>query len=161
MVAFSAHYLVLRGFYVLEDTRTPFLITLAINAVLVTVTVAAVALAPAPRVVLWVAGGYTLSYAVGLALSAALLRRRTGGIDGARVVRTYVRLILAAGVAALPAYGAARALTAWLGDGTAGTAAACVAGGCILGVGFLALSRIMRVREVSGLLTLVGHRLGR
>ncbi len=161
LVAFSAHYLVLRGFYALEDTRTPFLITLAINAVLVTATVLAVALAPAPRVVLWVAGGYTLSYAVGLALSTALLRGRTGGLDGFRVIRTHVRLILAAGLAALPAYGAARALTAWLGSGTAGTAAACVAGGAMLAAGYLALCRAMRVKEVSGLLTLLGGRFGR
>ena len=161
LIAFSAHYLVLRGFYALEDTRTPFLMTLAINAVLVTVTVLAVVLAPAPRVVLWVAGGYTLSYAVGLALSTALLRRRTGGLDGFRVVRTYVRLLLAAGLAALPAYGIARALTDWLGIGTLGTAAACVAGGGVLALGYLVLCRAMRVEEIGGLLAVVGRRLGR
>ncbi len=161
LVAFSAHYLILRGFYVLEDTRTPFLITLAINAVLVAVTVAAVALAPAPRVVLWVAGGYTAAYVVGLALSTALLRRRTGGLQGARVVRTYVRLVLAAGLAALPAYGVARAFTAWLGFGVGGTAAAVVGGGCVLGAGYLAFTRAMRVEEVSGLLAVAGRRPGR
>ena len=161
LITFSAHYLVLRGFYALEDTRTPFLMTLAINAVLVTVTVLAVVLAPAPRVVLWVAGGYTLSYAVGLALSTALLRRRTGGLDGFRVVRTYVRLLLAAGLAALPAYAIARALTGWLGVGTLGTAAACVAGGGVLALGYLVLCRAMRVEEIGGLLAVVGRRLGR
>ena len=161
LVLFSAHYLVLRGFYVLEDTRTPFLMTLAINAVLVAVTLTAVALAPPPRVVLWVAGGYTLSYAVGLALSTALLRRRTGGIEGARVVRTHVRLILGASLAALPAYGVARGLTSWLGLGSVGTSAAVLAGGCVLGVGYLALTRLMRVAEVRSLLAVAGRRLGR
>ena len=48
-----------------------------------------------------VALAYSVTYLGGLALSTAVLRRRTGGLDGRAVVRHYVRLVVAAVPAAV------------------------------------------------------------
>ena len=94
--AFSAQYVALRGFYAFEDTRTPFLLQVAIAATNVVLALAAYAVLP-------LAGRWSASRSptrsptsAGLALSTAVLRRRTGGLDGHQVVRHYVRLVAAA-----------------------------------------------------------------
>ncbi len=92
LVLFTMHYLLLRGFYALEQNRLVFFIQCGIA---VTNIVAAVALTHgaavsqvAPRLVV----SYACSYAVGAALSYALLSRRVGGLHGRVLVRFLVRL---------------------------------------------------------------------
>jgi putative peptidoglycan lipid II flippase len=160
LVFFSAHYLLLRGFYAREDTRTPFFMTLVINAVLLTGALTAFAVLPAEHVVAGVAASYALAYAVGLAVSAAVLRRALGGLDGRRVIRTHVRLVLAGAVAAGAAYVVARVATTTLGADVTGSLVASVAGAAVLAGVYLAGARLMHITEVTGLLGMVRGRLG-
>lgn len=94
MVAFTLHYVVLRAFYAMEDTATPFWIQVAIasaNIVVAVLTTSAVA--PA-----WVSTMLALSfgaaYVLGLAISVTLLTRRIGGLITPEMVRFCVRLAL-------------------------------------------------------------------
>ena len=112
---------------------------------------------PANRVT-GLALAYAATYMVGLALSTAVLRRRLHGIDGQRVVRTYVRLVLAAAPSALLAWFVAGAVTDQAGVTLLGSLAACVAGGVVLLGGFFGLCRVMHVAEVGVLLATVRGR---
>jgi putative peptidoglycan lipid II flippase len=159
--AFSAQYLALRGFYAMEDTRTPFLLQVVIAATNVALAVLAYAALPLRWRVVGMAGAYALTYLGGLVLSTAVLRRRVGGLDGRRVTGTYARLVAAAVPAAALAHVVARVLTDRLGEGFAGSLAALAAGAAVLLVGYLALARALRVQEVRDLLATVRGRAGR
>jgi putative peptidoglycan lipid II flippase len=156
--AFSAQYIALRGFYAFEDTRTPFLLQVAIAATNVMLALAAYAVLPLRWKMVGVALAYSLTYLAGLALSTSVLRRRTGGLDGHNVVRHYVRLLAAAVPAGLLGW-----LVAWLvgrrlGDGLGGSAASLAAGGLVLMLGYVGLASALHVRELTDLLARLGIR---
>ena len=156
--AFSAQYLVLRGFYALEDTRTPFLLQVGIVVTNVALALLAYAALPLRWRVVGMAASYAVTYYIGLAFSTAVLRRRIGGLDGHRVMRTYAQLLAAAVPSAAAAYGVARLVTASLGEGAAGSLVALVAGGIVMLAGYLLLARVMRIPELTALLGMVRSR---
>jgi putative peptidoglycan lipid II flippase len=148
LIPFSAQYLLLRGFYAFEDTRTPFFMAAWIAGVNIALASACHLLLPARWAVVGMAGAYTLSYVGGLALTAHLLRRRLGGrIDDGGLRRTYVKLVCAAGPAAGLGWAAARAC-AGLGSGTWPTAVALATGALATALGYLLLARLMKVNEL-------------
>ena len=161
LLAFTGHYLALRGFYAQEDTRTPFLVNVCINAVNVALVLLAYAVLRPEWVGVAMAGSYSVSYGVGMLLSLRLLRRRTGPLEGAQTLRTYARLLAAALVAAVPAFLAARAATAGLGEGLLGSLAGTVAGGLVLLAGYVLLAQRMRVPELTSVVALVRTRRSR
>jgi putative peptidoglycan lipid II flippase len=161
LIPFSAQYMLVRGFYAFEDTRTPVLIAVVTNAVNVVLVLTAYAVLPVRWVVVGMAAGYGVAYSVGLAVNSRILGRRIGGLDGPKVVRAYARLLVAGALAAVPAYGVARLCTGAAGESILGSALAVAAGGAVLvGVYFFAAQR-MRVAELSSLVGLVKGRLGR
>ncbi|MDP9418354.1 MAG: murein biosynthesis integral membrane protein MurJ [Actinomycetota bacterium] len=161
LLVFSAQYVVLRTFYAQEDTRTPFLLALPIAATQVVLALVARAVLPLTGVTIGIAAGYSLAYAVGLAVSLAVLRRRLGSLDGRRVVRTYVRVLLAGAVAGAAAWALAELAQRVPGPEVLGASLALAAGGLVLAVGYVALARRMRVRELDALLGAVQDRLRR
>ncbi|MGR8008799.1 murein biosynthesis integral membrane protein MurJ [Streptomyces hypolithicus] len=148
LIPFSAQYLLLRGFYAFEDTRTPFFMAAWIAGVNIVLATVCHQLLPARWAVVGMAGAYTLSYLAGLTLTAYLLRRRLGGrIDDGSLRRTYVKLLCAAGPAAGLGWAAARGC-AGLGSGTWPTAVALAAGALTTALGYLLLARLMKVSEL-------------
>ena len=91
--------------------------------------------------------GMATAYTVGAVLSAALLRRRLGGLDGAHVLRTYVRLLLAGAAASLAGWGVSLGSHALLA-GRPASVLALVVGGAAVTVVFAGLCRRLHVREV-------------
>ncbi|QIB47657.1 MULTISPECIES: murein biosynthesis integral membrane protein MurJ [Streptomyces] len=150
LIPFSAQYLLLRGFYAFEDTRTPFWMAAWIGSVNIALAAACHQLLPARWAVVGMAAAYTLSYAVGLLLTARLLRRRLDGrMDGKRLARTYGKLTLAAAPAGALAWLVARACADPSGaTGTATTALALTAGAAALILGYVLLARLLRVGEL-------------
>ncbi|MFF4257761.1 murein biosynthesis integral membrane protein MurJ [Streptomyces sp. NPDC001663] len=149
LIPFSAQYLLLRGFYAFQDTRTPFFMAVWIGAVNIALATACHVLLPARWSVTGMAAAYTFSYAAGLALTARLLRRRVGGrLDDGALRRNYLKLLSAAALAATLGWTAAHACAAFLGDGTAATAAALAAGTLALALVFLVTARLLKIGEL-------------
>jgi putative peptidoglycan lipid II flippase len=132
----------------MADTRTPTLINLGVNATLVVVDLVLYAVLPDDLKVVGLAAGHATSFFVGLLLCSAVLSRRVGGLGAGAVVRTGVRCLLAALLAAGPAFLLARAVTRSAGEGPLGAAAALAVAGPVLAVGYLLVTRRMRVVEV-------------
>ncbi|WP_278259989.1 lipid II flippase MurJ [Nocardioides convexus] len=121
VVAFTVHYLVLRGFYALERNRTVFWVQCVIAGTNIALAILLTRLVDpwdtAPMLVL----AYTCAYAVGGALSSIVLVRllRRGGhpaSGGAREWRGYLLRLLAA---ALVVYAVARLVLIVVGDSIA------------------------------------------
>ncbi len=158
--AFSAYYVLMRGFYALEDTRTPTYNAMVLNGANIVLAVAAVQWMPTDVAIPALGLAYALSYWIGLATLAPRLRRRLGGLDGYHVVRTYVRVTLATLLAAVgmvigvllaqAMVGRAVDLTSSVAIVSCGLAGG--AGGYLLGV------RLFSITEVSDVLRLVTGR---
>jgi len=101
MVAFSIHYVMLRGYYAMENTRTPFFIQLVVAAINVIAATGFTHLVQPRHVPVALAFAFGLSYAVGATLSATLLRKSAPVLDaafGAFALRLAGALLAAAGV---------------------------------------------------------------
>jgi putative peptidoglycan lipid II flippase len=157
--AFSAQHVALRGFYAQEDTRTPFLLQTLIAAVNVALALVAYKTLPDNYILIGLALAYAVTYLVGLTLSTAVLRRRLGDLDGRRVTRTFVRLVLAVLPGGIAAWGFSRALTDWLGEGFFGSAVAVGVGGIVLLLGYLTVGKVLHIDELATMRATVRSRL--
>jgi putative peptidoglycan lipid II flippase len=162
LIPYSVQYVVLRGFYAYEDTRTPFYNTVIVAGVNAAASALCYVVLPAQWAVVGMAASYGLAYAVGVGIAWRRLRNRLGGdLDGAHVVRTYARLCLAAIPAAVIGGGVGFALLLGLGEGALGSLVALIFGGAaLMGVFFVAAKR-MRIEEINGMVGMVRGRLGR
>ena len=159
LVPFSAFQVQLRGWLALRDSRTPFLVNLAITALNVALDLVLYAALPPREKVVGLAIGFALSYVVGTLWFARALNARLGPANEHRVARTYIRLAVATAIAIVPGYLAARLLTAGLGLGVEASFVA-LAVGAIVSIGiFAAVARRMRIRELVDLTSLVRTRL--
>ncbi len=160
LVFFTVHYLMLRGFYALEQTRTVFWIQCVIAVTNVVAALLLVREATAEETSPALVLAYAASYVVGAGVSSAVLARTLGGLGFRRLVRFTVRLVVVALLSTAAAYAATR-LLAGLGEdpslgmallrGVAVTAADVVV--------FLLLARLFRLEEVTEVLDTVARRL--
>lgn len=155
--AFSCYQLLLRAFYAEQDSRTPTLINVAVNVVNVAADLLLIAVLPRHLRVPALAGGFALSYVVGALVAGTLLRAHLGGLDGRRVLRLAIRAGLAGLVAATVARVAADAARGLLGAGTPAALLAAVLGATVGAVIFVQGARLMHIRELTWLGTLL-HR---
>ena len=156
---FTIHYMMLRGFYALELTRTVFwnqCWVAATNVVLAVVLVRATDDAhTAPALV----GAYAASYLVGAVLSYVVLRRRLGGLDGARLTRFLLRLVIATAISTGLAWVATRLLHGLTPDPqwpVATLEALAITGVDV--VAFLLLAKVMRLDEVTSVIRTLTRR---
>ena len=160
LVFFTVHYLMLRGFYALERTRTVFWIQCAVAGANIAVAVLLVTRASpeqtSPALVL----AYSASYAVGSALSYRMLQRRLGGLDTPVLVRFLVRLLIAAGVSTGATFGLAQLVDAWSSTPSWPLAALQALVLTVWDVViFLAMARALRLREVTSVVDTITRRL--
>jgi putative peptidoglycan lipid II flippase len=158
--AFSAYYVLLRGFYALEDTRTPTFNALILNGTNVVLAWTAVAVLPASQAIPGLGLAYALAYWVGLVALALQLRRRLERLDGHLIIRTHVRVLLATlGSAAAMALGGWLALQ-WVGPvEDSMTAAIVLVAGLLPGaVVYLGGIRLFSITEAQAVVRLVLHR---
>ncbi|GAA2315134.1 hypothetical protein Scani_49130 [Streptomyces caniferus] len=162
LIPYSVQYVVLRGFYAYEDTRTPFFNTVIVAMVNAVASGLCFVFLSPRWAVAGMAASYGLAYAVGVGVAWRRLRRRLGGdLDGSRVLRTYARLVAAATPAAVAGGSVAYAVTKALGSGVPGSLVALLAGGSVLLGVFMAIAHLMRLPEVSAMVGMVRGRLGR
>ncbi|MFM9368953.1 murein biosynthesis integral membrane protein MurJ [Streptomyces sp. Da 82-17] len=162
LIPYSVQYVVLRGFYAYEDTRTPFYNTVIVAAVNALASLLCYLVLEPRWAVVGMAASYGLAYAVGVGVAWRRLGKRLGGdLDGAHVVRTYARLVGASIPAALLGGAAAFGLMKAVGEGALGSFVALVGGGIVLLGVFFVAARRMRVQELNALVGMVRGRLGR
>ena len=93
LVPFSLFQLFLRAFYAMQDTKTPFLINCGAVALNTAINIPMFALVRRARV--W-PPGMAIAYTFGSLVQGRTLSRRIAGIDGAHILRSTVRIGLAA-----------------------------------------------------------------
>jgi len=110
----------------------------------------ALLLGPSQRLV-GVAASMSAGVAVAAVLALLLARRRLGSVDGAAVLRTHVRLVLAGAVAAAVGVVVSRALGGSLVDGRLGAAVVLVVAGGAITVVYTACLLVLHVEELEPL----------
>ncbi|KQV22195.1 MULTISPECIES: murein biosynthesis integral membrane protein MurJ [unclassified Kitasatospora] len=164
LIPYSVQYVLLRGFYAYEDTRTPFSNTLWVALCQAATAVLCWFVLPAQWAVTGMAFGYGLSYAVGVAVAVPKLKAKIGGLDTGRIAKTYIRLAIASLPAAVLGLAASLLLndllTGLLGDWAGAVVTVLLAGGLQLTV-FALVARRMRIEELNAMIGMVRSRLGR
>ena len=160
LVFFTVHYLMLRGFYALERNRTVFWIQCAVAATNIVAAVVLVRATNAEETSPSLVVAYTAAYAVGAAISYAVLRRLLGGLRTPTLVRFLVRLMIAAGLATALAAALAALVNRLDGDPSRLVAVvALVLVGTVDVVAFVLLARLLRLHEVTAVVDTVTRRL--
>jgi putative peptidoglycan lipid II flippase len=148
LVAFSAMYLFQRVYYAYEDARTPFWIQVAVVIVWTGGSLLAAQVLPAALITPGIGLAMSASNVAGAVISVVLLRRRIGGLDGPRLIRTHVRLAVAAVAAGLVAWFVDAGMHALVGAGRgAAFLALAVAGAALVATYGVAL-HLMKVEEL-------------
>ena len=147
MVMFSTHYLVLRGFYAMEDTRTPFFIQVAIAAANVVLALVLTANAATIEVSTRLALAYGLAYGAGLIISVSVISRRIGRLADHEMVSFVARLVAVLALTAAVLLGGRWAWETVIGSNT--------------GNWLMALSELLVVSALGVLAVLAGARLMR
>ena len=160
LVFFTVHYLMLRGFYALERTRTVFFVQCAVGATNIAAAVLLVGRTDPVHTSPALVVAYAASYVVGAAISYVVLRRQLGGLDGRRLVRFLVRLGMAVAVSTAVAYLVGRGL-----HGLHERPSQLVAGGQAFAITladvvvFVVGARLLRLTEVTSVIDTVARRL--
>ncbi|HEY5821218.1 MAG TPA: lipid II flippase MurJ, partial [Propionibacteriaceae bacterium] len=161
LVPFTIQYIVLRAFYALEDTRTPFFLQIVISGANVVLGIAVVLMLDRPSLVATgLAIAYAAAYLLGVLISFRRLRRRLPDLDSFELIRHCVRLFLAVAPAALAAW-----LICWavmgLSSSRLALVGALVVSGLVAVVLFLVVAKFMGIREVTEIIATVTSRSGR
>lgn len=147
LVPFSAFQLLLRAYYSMQDTRTPALVN--IGAVALNTVANVVYFFVLDLDVRGLALGHATAYAVGSAALLLLIRRRIGGVEGARVLGSLGRTLVAGTLTAATAWLVARWLADAVGTATIGQQAVQVASAVGGGLAvFVAAATVLRIEEV-------------
>ncbi|MFC4785900.1 murein biosynthesis integral membrane protein MurJ [Nocardioides sp. MAHUQ-72] len=157
---FTVHYLMLRGFYALEQTRTVFWIQCCVAVTNIVVAMALVARTDAEHTSPSLVVAYAASYAVGSVVSYSVLRRELGGLRTPALVRFGIRMAIAVGISTVAAFGFREVLGVLGDDPTNAVAALRALLVTLLDVGvFLVLARFLRITEVTEVVDMFARRL--
>lgn len=156
LVPFTLQYVYLRGFYALEDTRTPFLLQCLVSGANIALAWLLVLvdnnpLTVAPRLAL----AYSLAYTLGAWATHRALSRRLPGLQGRALLGHLGRLL----GAVLPG-AAVAALVAWLtgGGSRVVVAAGFVGAAAIALVSFFFVAKRLRIAEATQLVAVLRRR---
>jgi putative peptidoglycan lipid II flippase len=165
LVPFSVLYVLRRTFYAVNDTRTPFFITV-FQAVLFVLGALVVTRLPIELIGVGIAVVTTIAGTAQTALAIVLLRRKLGVLHGRAILRRYVQFA----VASIPAAAVGVVIVALFGafrDGgfasstpVGGAVSMAVAGSVMVAIYGLGL-RFMRNPEFSAFVAPILRRLGR
>ena len=172
LLPFTLFYVLLRGFYAMEDTRTPFVVTVIFSVIMLALvlwlftflTDLGVTSAGGPQIA-GIALGYALAYWCGFVVLWWWLARRLGSLQSGATAWVLLRLLIAGGIAVLVA-GLTRTTTLDLlisaGLNTQLTSLVLIMAAVIVGVPtFFLAAWLLRVREVSAAVAMVKTRVVR
>ena len=172
LVPFTLFYVLLRGFYAMEDTRTPFVVTVIFSVIMLALvlwlftflTDLGVTSAGGPQIA-GIALGYVLAYWCGFVVLWWWLAHRLGSLQSGATAWVLLRLLIAGGVAIVVA-GLTRTATLDLlisdGLNTQLTSLVLIMTAVIVGVPtFFFAAWLLRVREVSAAVAMMKSRVVR
>ena len=172
LLPFTLFYVLLRGFYAMEDTRTPFVVTVIFSVIMLVLvlwlfaflTDLGVTSAGGPQIA-GIALGYVLAYWCGFVVLWWWLAHRLGSLQSGATAWVLLRLLIAGGVAVLVA-GVTRTATVNLlvndSLNTQLTSLLLIMAAVIVGVPtFFFAAWLLRVREVSAAVAMVKSRVMR
>ena len=172
LVPFTLFYVLLRGFYAMEDTRTPFVVTVIFSIIMLVLvlwlftflTDLGVTSAGGPQIA-GIALGYVLAYWCGFVVLWWWLAHRLGSLQSGATAWVLLRLLIAGGVAVVVA-GLTRIATLDLlisdGLNTQLTSLVLIMTAVIVGVPtFFFAAWLLRVREVSAAVAMMKSRVVR
>ena len=148
LVPFSAQYLFQRAFYAFEDAKTPFLVQVPIVLTWSIGNLLSLWLLPPQWIVVGVGVSMTLANTLGAGLSARLLHERLGRLDGAHVLQTHVRYLVAVAIGGLAAFVLSRVLHAARGEGRLTSLLASALGGLAICTIYYLILRRMHTPEL-------------
>ena len=172
LVPFTLFYVLLRGFYAMEDTRTPFVVTVIFSVIMLALvlwlfaflTDLGVTSAGGPQIA-GIALGYVLAYWCGFVVLWWWLAHRLGSLQSGATVSVLLRLLTAGCVAVLVADVTRTAtLDLLISDGlnTQLTSLVLIMAAVIVGLPtFFFAAWLLRVREVSAAVAMVKSRVVR
>ena len=170
LLPFSLWYVVLRGFYALEDTRTPFWISVAFNVATLAVAIPLFYSTVGGVQIAMLALGYVVGFWVAFVLAWFLLARKLHkrgagwkSLSIGETVRSLLRMVLAGTITLLIMATAQYLLVNFLtGSATHFAVLINVIVVVALGSGtYLLLARLLRITEISESLALVSGRIRR
>ena len=162
LLFFSSHYVTLRAFYSVEDTRTPVFVQLVIVAISGGFALFFYEALPLFWKTLGVGIAFSIGYLAGFVLNLLILRRRlVGGLGMRSLAWHYLRTTVAAGGA-----GALGWLSAWLlrpalPDSRLSVLLLGLIGSAVVAVAYVGLAKVLRLREINQMLAIVGRRIRR
>jgi len=159
LLPFTLFYVLLRGYYALEDTRTPFFITIVFSVALLAMAIPLFTMAAAGTAqIATIAASYSAAYWLGLAIAWIVLARKLGGVDSRRTIWTMFRIVIATLVGTAGMLGAVRLSPPIDGDRLL-ILATVLAVGFVGMVGYLVAAYLLRIHEVTAAFTLVRSKL--
>jgi len=163
LVLFSAQYVLVRAFFAVEDTRTPFLIQVVVAAVNIVTALSLTSVLEPQDVAPGLALAYGAGWAAGTVATLVILSRRLGGLGVRSVLGFTVRVVLAAVPAAALAALTLVGLTALGLEETDKLDSLVLLTACgVVGVAtYLLLARLLRVHEIGQILGVLTTRLRR
>lgn len=160
LLPFTLFYVLLRGFYALEDTRTPFFISVAFSLVWLVLAVPLFRIVGSggPQVAS-LALAYGVSYWVGMVVAWITLARRVGGVDSGRTIKALLRMSLAGAFALVLMVGTRALLVAYVtgpgADDKGSVLLTVVTVSAVGSLAYLGASLILRISEVSEMMGVV------
>lgn len=159
LLPFTLFYVLFRGFYAVEDTRTPFIASVVMNVVALGVAIPLFYSVSGGAQVASLAFGYVCGFWATFVLAWILLARRLGGLDSWATVRSLLRMLIAGFIAFCVMFGVDAALTTYVtGSDPADTLGVLIDALVIAVVGmavYLAAAWAMRISEVGEVVDLV------
>lgn len=158
LVPFALYYVLLRGYYSLENTKTPFWLTVGLNIANLAIAIPLYLLVNPQYRVAALALGFSLAYVIFLVVSWRRLSQTLGGLETYDTVRTLVRTVIAAIPCGVVGWAVLHTLVGVLPTGFFGLlltlGVATLAGGAV----FLLLAWVMHISEVRHIPAIIRRR---
>jgi putative peptidoglycan lipid II flippase len=145
----------LRAWLAVHDAKTPMLVNLWVTGLNLFIDLVLYVILPDGDKVVGLGVGYTASYFLGAVIFAVKLRQRLSATRPTYVIRTHVRLIVAATLAGFPTYLLAHLVRHAAGSGGLGSLATIAVAAPVGMFCFLVIIRRMRVHELDQLLAML------
>jgi putative peptidoglycan lipid II flippase len=162
LLPFTLFYVLFRGFWAIEDTRTPFLVSVLMNVVALGVAIPLFYAVSGGAQVAALAVGYVCGFWATFIASWIMLARRLGGLDTWLTLRSLVRMLIAGFVAFCVMFGTdaiiSTFIVAWEPSNRLGVLFDVVVLSVVGGGIYLAAAWALRIREVSDVVRLIQRR---